>query len=179
MSIKDLLLLSLGCILSSNYVLVRFFGVEDLLSFEKRTIERNMKTSLLLSVTLILSSLLLYPVEKLLLSGAGSALRLILYVVVILLIEVIVMKTAKEENPVSLTAASAVLGPVLFFESGEYTFLEVVFSSIGAGLGYLLAALALSAVREKINDKYVPSLLRGTPILFIALSIISLTVYCF
>lgn len=179
MNVKDLLLLLSGCILSSNFVLVRFFASESLLGLGKNNIERNMKTALLLSLTLILSSVILYPLEALLLSSSGDALRGIVYTVVILLVETIVSKTAKAKKPVSLLVTSAVLGPVLFFESEGYSFPVTLISSIGVSLAYLVVTLAFSSVKEKISDKYIPSAFRGAPIYFIALSIIALTVYCF
>lgn len=180
MSVKELLLLMLGSIVSSNFVLVHFFGSESILSFKKEGIEKNMKTSLSLAVVLILSSLVIYPVENLLLEGE-SGLRVLVYVVVILLVEAVVFLLTKEKGSgiLPLVVSSSTLGPVLFFQSEGYTFPETLFSSLGCALGYLLLTLALTSVKEKINDKYVPSQFRGYPVLFIALSIIALTVYCF
>lgn len=180
MSVKELFLLMLGSIVSSNFVLVHFFGSESILSFKKEGIEKNIKTSLSLAVVLILSSLIIYPVEKLLLEGE-SGLRVLVYVVVILLVEAVVFLLTKEKGSgiLPLVVSSSTLGPVLFFQSAGYTFPETIFSSLGCALGYLLLTLALTSVKEKINDKYVPSPFRGYPIIFIALSIIALTVYCF
>ncbi len=181
MSIKELFLLLLGSIVSSNFALVHFFGSESILSFKKEGIEKNIKTSLSLAVVLVISSLIIYPVEKLLLGGGESGLRVLVYVVVILLVEAVVFLLTKEKGSgiLPLVVSSSTLGPVLFFQSAGYTFLETLFSSLGCALGYLLLTLAISSVKEKINDKYVPSQFRGYPILFIALSIIALTVYCF
>ena len=45
------------------------------------------------------------------------------------------------------------------------------------GLGFLLAALMLSAVRERLYDKEVPAAFRGLPSILIYLGLISMAVY--
>ncbi len=180
MDAKELFLLLVGCILSSNYVLVHFFGTESLLENNKESIKGNLLFSLYLLVVLLLSSLLLWPLEKFVLANLGY-LRLVVYTLAILLVVALVSVVMKKKfsSFVTLALSSAVLGSLLFFNNASYSVLQNIFASVGVAIGYLLTSLALSAVSEKIRDKNIPSPFRGAPILLVALSIISLTVFAF
>ena len=69
MAIKDLLLLTLGCILSSNYLLLHFFGGESLLENKENSVKGNLTFSLYLLIVLLISSLLIWPLEKYVISN--------------------------------------------------------------------------------------------------------------
>ncbi len=85
-----------------------------------------------------------------------------------------VTKKKGGEN-LSLSLSSSLLGAALKFREAKYSFIETIFASIG----YFIVTIVLSFLREKINDKDVPKYLRDYSIMLIALSIISLSVYCF
>lgn len=180
MSFKDLVLLTIGCVLSSNYVLVNFFNADSIISNSRNTLRSNIFCSLYLGLVLIVSSILIWPLENWLISQVGY-LRIVVYVIAILLVIAIVALLSKKKvaDLIPLSLSSGVLGSVMLFQSNGYSFLETVFASVGGACGYLLVTVALSGVREKVKDKYVPSAFRGYPIMLIALSIIALTVYCF
>lgn len=61
----------------------------------------------------------------------------------------------------------AILGGALFMEQRDYNFPESVVYSIGAGAGWALAIVALSAIREKMRYSNVPKGLRGLGIAFV------------
>lgn len=62
----------------------------------------------------------------------------------------------------------AILGGVLFMQQREFSnaWTATVYG-IGSGVGWLLAIVALAAIRERLNDQAVPAPLRGTGITFI------------
>lgn len=181
MNAKDLLLLTLGCILSSNYILVKYFNAESMLSNSRSSLKSNICSSLYLGLILILSALIIWPLETFIIEKSASYLRLVVYVLAILLVTAVVAVVAKKKVgeffPIALS--SGILGPMLFFQSEGYSILETIFASFGVALGYLLVTIAVSSVKEKVKEKYVPQIFRGTPIMLISLSIIALTVYCF
>ena len=55
-----------------------------------------------------------------------------------------------------------------------YNFVESIFSSIGVGLGFLLAMVLFSGLRSRIDESEVPKSFRGIAITLIAASFISL-----
>lgn len=62
----------------------------------------------------------------------------------------------------------AILGGSLFMSEREYsTFGEATVFGIGSGVGWMLAIVAMAAIREKIKYSNVPAPLRGLGITFI------------
>ncbi|MDE5585174.1 MAG: NADH:ubiquinone reductase (Na(+)-transporting) subunit E [Muribaculaceae bacterium] len=62
----------------------------------------------------------------------------------------------------------AILGGVLFMQQREFSnaWTATVYG-VGSGIGWLLAIVALAAIRERLNDQVIPAPLRGTGITFI------------
>lgn len=55
----------------------------------------------------------------------------------------------------------SIMGASLFMVTRDYTFTESVVFGLGSGIGWLLAIVALAAVREKLKYSNVPAPLRG------------------
>jgi len=60
-----------------------------------------------------------------------------------------------------ITVNCAILGAALFMVIREYSFLQAVGFSVGSGLGWLLAILAMAGIREKLSLARVPAGLQG------------------
>jgi Na+-transporting NADH:ubiquinone oxidoreductase subunit E len=62
----------------------------------------------------------------------------------------------------------AILGGSLFMQERQYSTIgEATWFGIGSGVGWLLAIVAIAAIREKIRYSNVPAPLRGLGITFI------------
>lgn len=61
----------------------------------------------------------------------------------------------------------AILGASLFMVERDYTFAESAVFGVGSGIGFMLAIVALAAIREKMRYSDVPPPLRGLGITFI------------
>ncbi len=62
----------------------------------------------------------------------------------------------------------AILGASLFMQEREYeTIVEATVFGLGSGIGWLMAIVALAAIREKMRYSNVPAPLRGLGITFI------------
>ena len=61
----------------------------------------------------------------------------------------------------------AILGASLFMVERDYNFAESAVFGLGSGIGWLLAIVALAAIREKMRYSNVPAPLRGLGITFI------------
>jgi len=55
----------------------------------------------------------------------------------------------------------AILGSSLFMAQREYSFAEATVFSLGSGIGWMLAIVALAAIREKLKYSNVPDGLKG------------------
>ncbi|MEW9809691.1 MAG: NADH:ubiquinone reductase (Na(+)-transporting) subunit E [Candidatus Symbiodolus clandestinus] len=73
----------------------------------------------------------------------------------------------------------AIFGAVSFMVQRNYQFKESIIYGLGAGLGWLLAIIALAAIREKLQYADVPKGLRGLPITFITAGLMAMAFMCF
>lgn len=73
----------------------------------------------------------------------------------------------------------AILGASLFMQERDYTLAEATVFGLGSGIGWALAIVALAAVREKLRYNNVPPALRGLPITFITVGLMSVAFMAF
>lgn len=73
-----------------------------------------------------------------------------------------------------LTIHCAIFGATIFMVERDYTFTESVIYGAGCGIGWLLAIIALSGLREKMKYSDIPKGLRGLGITFITVGLMSL-----
>jgi len=68
----------------------------------------------------------------------------------------------------------AILGGSLFMVQREYNITESTVFGLGAGFGFMLAIVALAAIREKMKYSNVPAGLRGLGITFITTGLMAM-----
>jgi Na+-transporting NADH:ubiquinone oxidoreductase subunit E len=73
----------------------------------------------------------------------------------------------------------AILGASLFMQERDYTLPEATVFGLGSGIGWALAIVALAAIREKLRYNNVPPALRGLPITFITVGLMSVAFMAF
>ena len=73
-----------------------------------------------------------------------------------------------------ITTNCAVLGVAVLNINEEFTFIESVVHGFAAGIGFTLAIVLMSGLREKLEMSNVPEPLKGVPIEFIMASLMSL-----
>ena len=78
-----------------------------------------------------------------------------------------------------ITTNCAVLGVTINNITDGYGFIESVVSALGCGLGFLLAMVLFSGVRERIEGSNIPESFKGLPVTLIAASLISLAFFGF
>jgi len=78
-----------------------------------------------------------------------------------------------------ITTNCAVLGIALINVRSEYNALESFVAGIAAGVGFLLAIVLMSTIREKLNNEWIPKYFRGIPIAFITGGLMALAFMAF
>jgi len=73
-----------------------------------------------------------------------------------------------------ITTNCIVLGLALFAVIREYTFIESVFFGAGAGVGFTIALVIMSGIREELEFADVPEVLRGAPITLLMAGMLAL-----
>ena len=182
---KSLIIILMSSVLVNNYVLTRFLGICPFLGVSKKL---NQATGMGLSViaVMILATVATWPVQKLILEPLGlEYLQTIVFILVIATLVQFVEIVLKKYIPSLhkslgvylplITTNCAVLGVTINNITDNYTFVESVVSSLGCGLGFLLAMVLFSGVRTRMEDNdNVPECMKGLPITLIAASIVSL-----
>ena len=174
----------LTAILTANFVLSKFLGICPFLGVSKKL---GQAVGMGVSVTLVmlLATLVTWPIQYLVLVPFGlEYLQTIVFILVIASLVQMLEVFLKKFSPALhqglgvylplITTNCAVLGVCINNITDSYTFLESMVSSLGCGLGFLLAMVLFSGLREKIDESEVPAPLRGVAITLIAASFISL-----
>ena len=73
----------------------------------------------------------------------------------------------------------AILGSSLFMVERDYSLVQSTVFGLGSGVGFLLAIVALAAIREKMRYSNVPQALRGLGITFIVTGLMSMAFMAF
>ncbi|HRK75314.1 MAG TPA: Rnf-Nqr domain containing protein, partial [Rhodothermales bacterium] len=78
-----------------------------------------------------------------------------------------------------ITVNCSILGAALFMQEREYNFAETTVFSLGMGIGFFLAIVALAAVREKLRYSHIPDPLKGLGIAMIITGLMALAFLSF
>lgn len=73
-----------------------------------------------------------------------------------------------------ITTNCAVLGVTINCISKNYNYVESIVYALGTALGFLMSMVIMSGVRSKLKTTKIPKAFQGTPILYIAASLLSL-----
>lgn len=172
-------------VLVNNYVLVRFLGICPFLGVSKK-LNQAVGMGTAVTFVMLMATAVTYPVyEYLLLPNDMTYMRTIVFILVIAalvqLVEIILKKYIPSLHkslgiylPL-ITTNCAVLGVTINNINDGYGFAESMVSSLGCGLGFLLAMVLFAGVRARIEDAKPPECFKGLPITLISASIVALS----
>lgn len=192
MDLSLFLSIIIGNIFISNFILFKFLGLCPFIGVSRKT-KPALSMGFAVVFVMTLSSIITWCIYNyLLLPFHIEFLRTISFILVIAsfvqLVEMIILKT----NPALyralgiylplITTNCAVLGVTvlnvnMFFKGGSAlsgSFFCSVLQGFCAGLGFMLAMLLMSGIRERLDLLDVPESLKGIPVAFIVASLMSL-----
>ena len=189
MDVKALILILMSGVLVNNYVLQRFLGICPFLGVSKKF---NQASGMGIAVTFVMlcATAVTWPIQTYILDKFGLGyLQTIVFILVIAALVQFVEIVLKKFIPALhrslgvylplITTNCAVLGVTINNITDGYNFLESMVSSLGVGLGFLLAMVLFAGVRSRIENCPSPESVKGLPITLIAASIVSLAFYGF
>ena len=181
---KYLIALLVMGLLTNNFVLSKFYGICPFLGVSKK-LNTAVGMSAAVIAVMLLATAATYPINNLLISRNLEYLQTVVFILVIAalvqMVEIILKKFMKPlYNALGIylpliTTNCAVLGVVLLNVEEEYTFIQAMVNSLGAGLGFMLAMVLFAGVRKKMESCDIPEFLKGLPITLIAASLVSLS----
>ena len=190
MDIKALILVLMGGVLVNNYVLQQFLGICPFLGVSKKF---GQASGMGIAVTFVMlcATAVTHPIYTLILEPLKlTYLQTVVFILVIAALVQFVEIVLKKFIPALhkslgvylplITTNCAVLGVTINnINKDGYNFLESMISSLGVGLGFLLAMVLFAGVRSRIENCPSPKCLKGVPITLIAASIVALAFYGF
>ena len=189
MDFKMLLYILLMGVFVNNYVLNKFLGICPFLGVSKKFNQASGMGIAVIFVMLVATAVT-WPIQIYVLDPAGLGfLQTIVFILVIAALVQFVEIVLKKFIPALhkslgvylplITTNCAVLGVAINNITDGYNFIESMFSSLGVGLGFLLAMVLFAGVRSRIENCPSPKSIQGLPITLIAASIVSLAFFGF
>jgi electron transport complex protein RnfA len=181
---KTLLVILLSSVLVNNYVLSRFLGICPFLGVSKK-LGQAIGMGISVTAVMLLASAITWPIQRLILDKLGLAyMQTIVFILVIAALVQMLETVLKKFSPALhkalgvylplITTNCAVLGVAINNITDGYTVVESIVSSLGCGLGFLLAMVLFAGLRSRIDESAVPKCFRGLAVTLIAASFISL-----
>ena len=183
-SFKTLMVILLSSVFVNNYVLNRFLGICPFLGVSKK-LDQATGMGVAVTAVMLIATAVTWPIQYLLLNPLGLGyLQNILFILIIASLVQMLELLLKKFSPALysglgvylplITTNCAVLGVTIENITKGYSFIGSIVSSLGCGLGFLLAMVLFSGVRSRINDAHIPAPFKGLGATLIAASFISL-----
>lgn len=184
MNVTKLLEIALGAILINNFILVKFLGICPFLGVSKRTDTAvgmgaavTFVMALAAAATWAVDYYVLTPLE---LGYMQTAAFILIIAAIVQVVEMFLKKCVPSLYQALgiylplITTNCAVLGVALLSVQEHYNFLESVVYGITGGLGFTLAIVLFSSVRQRVEDADCPESFRGFPIALISAGLLAL-----
>lgn len=174
----------ISTIFVNNYVFAQFLGICPFLGVSSK-VETATGMSVAVTFVVTLASIITYYVQKLLLDPFNLGyLQTIVFILIIASLVQFVEMVIKKISPALygamgvflplITTNCMVLGVAILNIQSGYNIFEVTTNAIGASLGFGLALILLSSLREKLELVDVPEPLKGMPLALIAAGLMSI-----
>ncbi|MFO7785141.1 MAG: electron transport complex subunit RsxA [Thermodesulfobacteriota bacterium] len=180
----DFLLLFVSAAFVNNVVLVRYLGQCPFLGVSNR-LDTAIGMSMAVVFVMTLASAVTWNVQHYLLNPFGLGyLRTIAFILVIATLVQLVEMFLQKSVPALyralgiflplITTNCAVMGVAVLNIQNEYTFVETLVFAFASSIGYGVALVLMTGIRERLNTAPVLSSLAGTPAALITACMLAL-----
>lgn len=181
---SNLLTIIVSTVFVNNYVFARFLGICPFLGVSSK-METATGMGIAVTFVITIASAITWFIQKTILDVMNlQYLQTIVFILVIAALVQFVELAIKKMSPTLynamgvylplITTNCIVLGVTILNIKAEYSLLETVTNGIGASLGFFLALVLLTGVREKLVIADVPEVLQGVPIALISAGLMSI-----
>ena len=174
----------ISTILVNNYVFAQFLGICPFLGVSAKT-ETATGMGVAVTFVVVLASIITWCIQKFILDVYHlEYLQTIVFILVIASLVQFVEMVIKKISPALYTAMGVflplittncvVLGVTVLNIQNGYGIIETILSGLGASLGFAMALILMSSLREKLALGDVPKPLQGVPIALISAGLMAL-----
>ncbi len=186
---KELILLLLATIFVNNFVFARFLGTCPYMGVSKK-ITDSIGMGLAVIFVLLMASVSSWFIQYFILNPLHiEYLQTIVFILVIAalvqFVEMVLMKTSPALYKalgiyLPLISTNCIILAVAILNIREnYNLIKTVVFTVGAGLGFTLALILMSSIRERLELADIPKALDGEPIAFIIAGLIAIAFFGF
>ena len=180
----ELAVIFIGAALVNNFVLARFLGICPFLGVSKKTDTAfGMGMAVIFVMTLaavgtfIVYYFILIPLRL-------EFLQIVSFILIIASLVQLVETFLRKVSPALykalgiylplITTNCAIMGLALLNVIKSYDFIRSIVFAVGAGIGFTIALIIMSGIRERLEFADVPGPLRGTPIALVVAGLLSI-----
>ena len=182
--VQSLLGILISAILTSNFILVKFYGICPFMGVSKK-IDTAMGMGMAVTSVMAMASAACFAVYKFLLVPFElQYMQTVSFILVIASLVQVVEMFLKKFVPALykalgvflplITTNCAVLGVVLVNVQEGYDFLQSVVNGVCGGLGFTLAIVLFASIRERVDKTDCPEAFKGFPITLISAGLLAL-----
>jgi electron transport complex protein RnfA len=185
----EYMLLLVSAIFVNNIVLARYLGQCPFMGVSGRM---DTATGMGMAVVFVITmaTLITWLITKYVLLPLGlEYLRTIAFILVIASLVQLVEMFLQKSVPALyrslgiflplITTNCAVLGTAVLAVKNEYPFLKMLVFAVASGIGFAIALILLTGIRERLSVSPVPRHLKGTPVGLISAGVLALSFFGF
>ena len=180
----ELIVIFISAALVNNFVLARFLGICPFLGVSKKT-DTAFGMGMAVIFVMVLASTGTYTVYYFVLVPLHLGfLQIVSFILIIAALVQLVETFLRKSVPALykalgiylplITTNCAILGIALLNVIKQHNFIECLIFSVGAGIGFTIALIIMSGIRERLEFADIPGPLRGTPIALIIAGLLSI-----
>ena len=181
---ENLIAIIISMIFVNNFILTKFLGLCPFFGVSKKT-ENALGMGLAVIFVMGIASMASWLIYTFVLVPLKiEFLQIITFILIIAtLVQLVELFIKKFSEPLYkslgiylplITTNCAVLGVAFLNIQENYSFIASVVAGVAAGVGFTLALLLMSGIRERMELSDIPKPFRGLPIAFIVASLMSL-----
>jgi len=182
--IKELLTIFFGAAIVNNFVLYRFLGICPFLGVSRKT-KPALGMGLAVTFVMVIAGSVTWLIQTFILDRFSLPyLQYASFILVIATLVQLIEMYLKRYNQALfkafgiylplITTNCAILGLALLNFVLGYNFIQALVFSLGAGVGFTIALLIMSGIREKLEYAPIPQALKGVPIALIIAGLLAL-----
>lgn len=181
---KEIFIILFSAILVENFVLSKFLGICPFIGVSKK-LSSAIGMSAAVTFVMLMATAITHPIfTYILLPNELEYLNVVVFILIIALfvqlVEIILKRFVKPlYNSLGIflpliTTNCAVLGVTILNINNEYSFVNSIVNSLGAGIGFGLALIIFAGVRERVDEANLPKAFKGLPATLVAASLVSM-----
>ncbi|OIQ51496.1 Electron transport complex protein RnfA [Pseudodesulfovibrio hydrargyri] len=185
----DYFMLFVSAIFINNIVLVQYLGTCPFMGTSKSTdVAIGMGAAVIF--VMLMATAFTWPLQHYVLTpyGIGYLQTIVFILVIASLVQFVELFLKKVIPPLHaslglflplITTNCAVMGVAIMVQRSNYSFVKAMAFSLASGIGFLIALVIISSIRERLDVSPVPTVFRGIPVALITAGVMSLVFLAF